>query len=81
MHRIPDTRSHGFAWGVWIIWAAAVLMISSELEEVLEGSDRVFVLREGRSVAEFSHADATESAVMTAMAHGDSDLVPEGSAS
>ena len=58
-----------------------VLMISSELEEVLEGSDRVFVLREGRSVAEFSHADATESAVMTAMAHGDSDLVPEGSAS
>jgi galactofuranose transport system ATP-binding protein len=59
----------------------AVLMISSELEEVLEGSDRVFVLREGRNVAEFSHAEATESAVMTAMAHGDSDLVAEGSAS
>jgi monosaccharide-transporting ATPase len=58
-----------------------VLMISSELEEVLEGSDRVFVLREGRSVAEFSHADASESAVMTAMAHGDSDLAPEESAS
>ena len=33
-----------------------VLMISSELEEVLEGSDRVFVLREGRSVAELPHA-------------------------
>jgi galactofuranose transport system ATP-binding protein len=59
----------------------AVLMISSELEEVLEGSDRVFVLREGRSVAEFSHAEATESAVMTAMAHGDHDLVPVGTAS
>jgi galactofuranose transport system ATP-binding protein len=59
----------------------AVLMISSELEEVLEGSDRVFVLREGRSVAEFSHAEASESAVMTAMAHGDSDLMPEGRAS
>jgi monosaccharide-transporting ATPase len=59
----------------------AVLMISSELEEVLEGSDRVFVLREGRSVAEFTHAEATESAVMTAMAHGDHDLVPEESAS
>jgi ribose transport system ATP-binding protein len=59
----------------------AVLMISSELEEVLEGSDRVFVLREGRSVAEFAHADASESAVMTAMAHGDTDLVPEESAS
>jgi monosaccharide-transporting ATPase len=59
----------------------AVLMISSELEEVLEGSDRVFVLREGRSVAEFPHAEASESAVMTAMAHGDSDLVAERSAS
>ena len=58
----------------------AVLMISSELEEVIEGSDRVFVLREGRSVAEFPHAEASESAVMTAMAHGDSDLIPEGSA-
>ena len=59
----------------------AVLMISSELEEVLEGSDRVFVLREGRNVAEFPHTEASESAVMTAMAHGDSDLIPEGSAS
>ena len=58
----------------------AVLMISSELEEVIEGSDRVFVLREGRNVAEFSHEEATESAVMTAMAHGDHDLIPEASA-
>jgi monosaccharide-transporting ATPase len=59
----------------------AVLMISSELEEVLEGSDRVFVLREGRSVAEFSHAQASEDAVMTAMAHGDTPLVGQESAS
>ena len=50
-----------------------VLMISSELEEVLEGSDRVFVLREGRSVAELTHAQATETAVMAAMAHGDAN--------
>jgi monosaccharide-transporting ATPase len=55
----------------------AVLMISSELEEVLEGSDRVFVLSEGRSVAEFSHSEASESAVMTAMAHGEHDLTQE----
>src|ERR1700722_5330033 len=35
-----------------------VLMISSELEEIIEGSDRVFVLREGRSVAEMPHGEA-----------------------
>jgi len=48
-----------------------VLMISSELEEVIEGSDRVFVLREGRNVAEFSHAHVSEAKVMAAMAHGE----------
>ena len=48
----------------------AVLMISSELEEVIEGSDRVFVLREGHNVAEFSGKQITEAAVMSAMAHG-----------
>ena len=61
--------------------AAMMSGLSHELEEVLEGSDRVFVLREGRNVAEFSHAEASEGAVMTAMAHGDSDLIPEGSPS
>jgi galactofuranose transport system ATP-binding protein len=49
----------------------AVLMISSELEEVLEGSDRIFVLREGRTVAELSHEEANEHTVMAAMAHGE----------
>ena len=48
-----------------------VLMISSELEEVVEGSDRIFVLREGRNVAELSHDQASEAAVMSAMAHGE----------
>ena len=48
-----------------------VLMISSELEEVIEGSDRIFVLRDGRSVAEMSHDEASEAAVMAAMAHGE----------
>ncbi|HWK48202.1 MAG TPA: sugar ABC transporter ATP-binding protein [Stellaceae bacterium] len=48
----------------------AVLMISSELEELTEGCHRVSVLRDGRSVATLDHAEATEHAIMTAMAHG-----------
>jgi len=47
-----------------------VLMISSELEELTEGCHRVTVLRDGRSVAAFDHEQATEHAIMTAMAHG-----------
>ena len=47
-----------------------VLMISSELEEVIEGSDRVFVLRDGHNVAEFVGKQINEAGVMAAMAHG-----------
>ena len=47
-----------------------VLMISSELEEITEGADRVVVLREGRTVAEFDQADVSQDTVMHAMAHG-----------
>jgi rhamnose transport system ATP-binding protein len=43
-----------------------ILMISSELPEVLGVSDRILVMREGALVAEFSHADASEEAVMSA---------------
>jgi rhamnose transport system ATP-binding protein len=43
-----------------------VLMISSELPEVLGVSDRILVMREGELVAEFSHAQASEEAIMSA---------------
>jgi rhamnose transport system ATP-binding protein len=44
----------------------AILMISSELPEVLGVSDRILVMREGRLVAEFGHKEASEEAIMTA---------------
>ena len=45
----------------------AILMISSELPEVLGMSDRVLVMREGRLVGEFDRAEATSEAVGAAM--------------
>jgi ABC-type sugar transport system ATPase subunit len=45
----------------------AILMISSELPEVLGMSDRVLVMRGGRIVAEFDRAEATQARVAAAM--------------
>jgi rhamnose transport system ATP-binding protein len=44
----------------------AILMISSELPEVLRVGDRILVMREGRLVAEYSRADASEETIMSA---------------
>jgi ribose transport system ATP-binding protein len=43
-----------------------VVMVSSELPEILGIADRIVVLCEGRKTAEFSRADATEEKLVTA---------------
>ncbi|MGB3440341.1 MAG: sugar ABC transporter ATP-binding protein [Actinophytocola sp.] len=48
----------------------AVLMISSELPEVLGMADRVLVMHEGRLTAELSKAEATEETVLHAATGG-----------
>jgi rhamnose transport system ATP-binding protein len=48
----------------------AILMISSELPEVLGMSDRILVMREGRMTAEISRAEATQEKVMLAATTG-----------
>jgi ABC-type sugar transport system ATPase subunit len=43
---------------------AAVLMISSELPEIIGMSDRIYVMREGRIVAEIPRAEATQERII-----------------
>jgi rhamnose transport system ATP-binding protein len=44
----------------------AILMISSELPEVLQVSDRILVMREGRMTAELGSGEASEEKIMAA---------------
>jgi rhamnose transport system ATP-binding protein len=57
VHRLLDELAHQ---------GLGIVMISSELPEVLGMSDRVYVMREGRVTAELSRAEATSETVMTA---------------
>ena len=43
----------------------SVVMISSELPEILGMSDRIYVMNEGRIVGEFQQADASQEAIMS----------------
>ncbi len=54
----------------------AVLMISSELPEVLRMGNRTLVMREGRLVAEFSHSEVSEERIVAA-ATGQTELVDQ----
>jgi len=55
----------------------AILLISSELEEVLSMSDRVVVMREGRITGEFGRGEANQQVVMTAATGGKNRPAPE----
>jgi len=57
VHRIIDELA---AEGI------AIMLISSDLPEVLAMSDRILVMREGRQMAMLSHAEATQETVMRA---------------
>jgi galactofuranose transport system ATP-binding protein len=47
-----------------------ILMISSELEEIIEGSDHVVVMKDGRKLGEFAHEEASEDRIMTVISEG-----------
>jgi ribose transport system ATP-binding protein len=44
----------------------AILMVSSELPEIMAVADRIIVLSEGRQTAEFTSSTATEELIMKA---------------
>jgi rhamnose transport system ATP-binding protein len=55
-HMISDLAAQGLG----------IILISSDLPEVLAMSDRVLVMREGRQMGLFSRAEATQEVIMTA---------------
>jgi len=56
--------------GELISRGAAIVMISSELPEILGLSDRILVMREGRICGEFDRADATEEKILNCALRG-----------
>ena len=52
----------------------SVLMISSELEELVRGCDRVVVIRDGRKIKELSGDEICEDSIMKAIAEGSEAL-------
>jgi ribose transport system ATP-binding protein len=49
----------------------AVILVSSEFEELVEGADRIVVLTEGKSVSELTNPGITEAALVNALAQSD----------
>jgi rhamnose transport system ATP-binding protein len=55
----------------------AIILISSDLPEVLAMSDRILVMREGRQMAIFERREATQERVLSAAMGQAGDLFPE----
>lgn len=55
-----------------------VLMISSELEELVEGSSRIVVMRDKKVVAELQRAEISQDAIINAMAEATENTVTNG---
>jgi putative multiple sugar transport system ATP-binding protein len=45
----------------------SVVLISSELTEILGMSDRIYVMYEGRMIAEFPRAEASQEVIMSSI--------------
>lgn len=56
----------------------AVVMISSELPELLGMCDRIYAMNEGRIVGEFNGKDATQEKIMSAILSSDNKTVKAG---
>jgi rhamnose transport system ATP-binding protein len=56
----------------------AIILISSDLPEVLAMSDRILVMREGRQMAIFDHHEASQERVLSAAMGQSGDIVPKG---
>jgi rhamnose transport system ATP-binding protein len=56
----------------------AIILISSDLPEVLAMSDRILVMREGRQMAIFDHHEATQERVLSAAMGQSDDSFAEG---
>ncbi len=65
-HMINDLAAQGLG----------IILISSDLPEVLAMSDRILVMREGRQMGIFDREEATEEGIMTA-AMGQNHLAVE----
>ena len=54
-----------------------IILISSDMPEIMAMSDRILVMREGRQMGIFSREEATQEIILNA-AMGQSEIVTEG---